>query len=51
MPQLLNSLENENLDWGIIAVYTCEKSCDINTKYVEEFVYKQDIVKETKVKE
>lgn len=48
MPQLLNSLHNDQLDWGIIAVYTCEKSCDIDGQYVEEFAYKQDIAAENK---
>lgn len=45
MPQMLNELKNYDLDWGIIAVYTCEKDCDIDGKYVAEFCYKQDIVK------
>lgn len=46
MPQLLNSLKNDNLDWGIINVYTCEKSCDTKSKYVKEFIFKQDILNE-----
>lgn len=48
MPQLLNSLNNEHLDWGIIAVYTCENSCSVDGEYVEEFVYKQDIISDEK---
>ncbi|KAL1398414.1 hypothetical protein pipiens_008991 [Culex pipiens pipiens] len=45
MPQLLNSLKNENIDWGTLAVYTCEQSCDpADRGYVKEFVYKQDVV-------
>lgn len=43
MPQLLNSLGNPDIDWGVIAVYTCEKCCDTNGEYVSEFVLKQDI--------
>lgn len=43
MPQLLNSYKDLNIDWGIIAIYTCSKSCDTNEKYVDEFSYKQDI--------
>lgn len=45
MPQMLNELKNYELDWGVIAVYTCEKDCDVNGKYVAEFCYKQDIMK------
>lgn len=45
MPQLLNSLKNEDLDWGLILVYTCKADCQIEDKYVEEFVYKQDFEK------
>lgn len=45
MPQLLNSLKNENIDWGTLAVYTCEQSCDpADCGYAREFVYKQDVV-------
>lgn len=46
MPQLLNSLKREQLDWGVITIYTCAKDCDIGERYVKEFAYKQDIVKE-----
>ena len=45
MPQMLNSLKNYDLDWGVIAVYTCKNDCDVNSKYVKEFCIKQDIVK------
>lgn len=45
MPQMLNELKNYELDWGVIAVYTCEKDCDVNNQYVQEFCYKQDIMK------
>lgn len=50
MPQLLLSLQNETLDWGIIAVYTCEKSCCVNSEYAKEFAYKQDILNDEKDK-
>lgn len=50
MPQLLLSLQNENLDWGIIAIYTCEKTCDVDSQYVKEFAYKQDILNDVKDK-
>lgn len=45
MPQMLNELKNYDLDWGVIAVYTCEKDCDVDEKYIPEFCYKQDITK------
>ncbi|KAH0534527.1 programmed cell death protein 2-like [Cotesia glomerata] len=44
MPQLLNKLNcsNENsIDWGVLLVYTCEKSCLISG-YQREFIWKQD---------
>nr|CAH7767911.1 unnamed protein product [Callosobruchus chinensis] len=43
MPQLLTFLHEENLDWGVLVVYTCEASCDVNGIYKEEFVFKQDV--------
>lgn len=45
MPQMLNELKNYELDWGIIAIFTCDNDCDINGKYASEFCYKQDLVK------
>ncbi|XP_037806676.1 programmed cell death protein 2 [Lucilia sericata] len=46
MPQMLNYLKDSNVDWGVIAVYTCPKSCPLpkDKGYVEEFCLKQDIV-------
>ena len=50
MPQLLVYLKIENIlnsiDWGILAVYTCKDSCTPISKYVQEYVYKQDIIKD-----
>lgn len=50
MPQLLNHLKvTDNidcLDWGIIAIYTCKNACLPNSKYVEEFIWKQDVEKD-----
>lgn len=43
MPQLLNSLKKDTLDWGVLAVYTCEESCGAEGKYLPEFIHKQDI--------
>lgn len=44
MPQMLNYLEDANIDWGTIAVYTCPKSCALpaDKGYIEEFCIKQD---------
>lgn len=43
MPQLLNSLKSDTLDWGVLAVYTCEQSCGAEGKYLPEFIHKQDV--------
>ncbi|XP_017124872.1 programmed cell death protein 2 [Drosophila elegans] len=45
MPQTLTLLEDDSLDWGVLAVYTCAKSCPIEG-YAEEVLIKQDIVAE-----
>ncbi|CAD6998596.1 programmed cell death protein 2 [Ceratitis capitata] len=46
LPQMLNLLKDDNLDWGTVAVYTCKQSCKIPTGkgYVNEYILKQDIV-------
>lgn len=51
MPQLLNSLQLDlkgaySPDWGSLFVFSCAASCSAPepTEYVEEFVWKQDIV-------
>lgn len=43
MPQLLSLLNENELDWGVIAIYTCSKNCNIIEGYKEEFVFKQDV--------
>ncbi|KAM5163056.1 programmed cell death protein 2 [Mantella aurantiaca] len=47
MPQLLNHLKvdslGESIDWGILAVYTCSANCNAMKRYVEEFLWKQDL--------
>jgi pre-rRNA-processing protein TSR4 len=52
MPQLLNYLQIEDIlnsiDWGILAIYTCKNSCVPQSKYLEEYIWKQDIVKDNK---
>lgn len=46
MPQMLNLLKDHHLDWGVLAVYTCAKSCNIpaDIGYVAEYIIKQDII-------
>ncbi|XP_062542166.1 programmed cell death protein 2 isoform X1 [Armigeres subalbatus] len=45
MPQLLNSLKNENIDWGTLAIFTCEQSCSTpDNCYIKEYVFKQDVI-------
>ena len=44
MPQMLHILKQgvKDLDWGILAVFSCEKSCgDGNNEYFEEFIHYQ----------
>ncbi|XP_055685812.1 programmed cell death protein 2 [Lutzomyia longipalpis] len=47
MPQILNYLGEDGmaLDWGVLAVYTCENSCEVDSQYVREYLHKQDVVK------
>ncbi|KPP59670.1 programmed cell death protein 2-like, partial [Scleropages formosus] len=46
MPQLLNHLHVDtpdvSIDWGTLAVYSCEYSCDQGNSYWPEFIWKQD---------
>ena len=54
MPQLLNSLNletqnagisesSESIDWGVLAIYTCNNSCNEGPSYKSEFIWKQVI--------
>lgn len=43
MPQMLTLLKEIDLDWGVIAVYTCMQSCTDTDGYKEEFAFKQDV--------
>ena len=53
MPQLLNSLNLdvvkegdvsiESIDWGVLAVFTCSRSCDDGLSYKPEFLWKQEV--------
>ncbi|XP_059615629.1 programmed cell death protein 2 [Phlebotomus argentipes] len=48
MPQLLNYLRDDGLtlDWGVLAIYTCVNSCEVESQYVREHIHKQDIVEQ-----
>ena len=49
MPQLLNLLgldggrgaADASVDWGVLAVFTCKKSCGIGDGYAKEFLFRQ----------
>lgn len=44
MPQLLNHLNEDKLDWGVLAVYTCKNDCGVvGGGYSKEFLIKQDV--------
>ncbi|XP_062980478.1 programmed cell death protein 2 [Elgaria multicarinata webbii] len=47
MPQLLSHLKVdslvESIDWGTLAIYTCDENCNLGSHYTEEFIWKQDI--------
>lgn len=55
MPQLLNDLGFsdvlKSLDWGILAIFTCKKSCVPKSGYAREFIWKQDIVNDVQKEE
>ncbi|XP_017786084.1 PREDICTED: programmed cell death protein 2-like [Nicrophorus vespilloides] len=43
MPQLLTVLKENELDLGVLLVYTCKRSCSSQKTYSNEFVFKQDV--------
>ncbi|GFT59600.1 programmed cell death protein 2 [Nephila pilipes] len=48
MPQLLSYISldgnEDTVDWGTLAVYTCSKSCEQGIEsYAREFIWKQDV--------
>ncbi|XP_065157947.1 programmed cell death protein 2 [Atheta coriaria] len=43
MPQFLATVNEHELDFGVLAVYTCEKSCWGGKGYKKEFIFKQDV--------
>ncbi|KAG7199397.1 hypothetical protein KM043_014028 [Ampulex compressa] len=50
MPQLLNFLDLKDniksIDWGILCIFTCKKSCTSEAEYLPEYAWKQDISSE-----
>lgn len=51
MPQILSKIvdSEESLDWGTLVVYTCSKSCPIDShgcedQYKEEYLWKQTLI-------
>lgn len=55
MPQLLNYVGNDSvlgdLDWGTLAVYTCQKHCAEGPSYKKEFIWQQDFKGDDKDKD
>jgi pre-rRNA-processing protein TSR4 len=43
MPQILSVLHENELDVGVLVVYTCSRSCTSGDDYKSEFVFKQDV--------
>ncbi|XP_076257323.1 zinc finger protein RP-8 [Rhynchophorus ferrugineus] len=45
MPQMLSELKEQNLDFGVILIYTCTSSCVGNSvnSYKKEFAFRQDV--------
>lgn len=43
MPQMLAVLNETEIDWGILLVYTCKTSCTNSVGYKREFIFKQDV--------
>ncbi|CAG9772438.1 unnamed protein product [Ceutorhynchus assimilis] len=49
MPQMLSVLKENIIDWGVLLIYTCKKSCigeSIN-EYKEEYVFRQDLTSDS----
>jgi hypothetical protein len=51
MPGLLAQMDSdvggkEELDWGVLNVLTCRKSCKSKEGYVEEFLWRQEVSQE-----
>lgn len=43
MPQMLTIIKENDLDWGILIIYTCKQSCTDGKSYKCEFIIKQDV--------
>jgi hypothetical protein len=51
MPGLLAQMDSdvggkEELDWGVLNVLTCKANCNSKRKYVEEYLWRQEISQE-----
>ena len=51
MPGLLAQMDSdvggkEELDWGVLNILTCKKSCVGVGRYNEEYLWKQDVSQE-----
>lgn len=43
MPQMLSILKETTIDWGVLVVYSCKNSCNVNNRYNKEYIFKQDV--------
>jgi hypothetical protein len=41
LPQLLYYLENDTIDFGTVAIYTCSASCGNTSSYLDEYAFVQ----------
>ena len=51
MPGLLAQMDSdiggkEELDWGVLSILTCKKSCQNKDGFVQEHLWKQDVSQE-----
>lgn len=37
----LSEIKKRSVDWGTLAVYTCERSCPLDAQYADEFLHYQ----------
>ena len=50
MPQLINYLDFEesatraSIDWGVLAIYSCSKSCEVEgVSYMKEIIWRNNV--------
>lgn len=44
LPQILYELKEQHVDFGTLQVFTCSNSCVSDRMYLNEFVFKQDVI-------